>query len=62
MKAGQQVIATPKNGDFEHEFLGTIMGELERTKENAHYFLVQDQDDDVFCCELDQLSIVECSQ
>ena len=50
---GSAVDATPKNGDFSHEFRGTVIGY------KGEYIQVQDQDGDVFDCELYQLELVD---
>ena len=47
---GSEVTATPLDGDFASEFTGTVIG----YKDN--YIQVQDQDDNVFDCELSQLN------
>ncbi len=46
---GNEVTATPKDGDFAHEFTGIVVGFRD------DFVLVKDQDDDVFCCEPCQL-------
>jgi hypothetical protein len=49
IKIGSTVIATPKNGDFQEEFFGTVVGI------KGDFFQVEDQDGDVFDCEDDQV-------
>ena len=48
---GQTVNAHPKDGDFEHSFTGTVI-----SKEKG-FIQVRDQDDDVFDCDPDQLTV-----
>ena len=51
-RLGDTVNAEPKDGDFSHEFTGTVVGKHIVTG----LIQVRDQDDDVFDCEPCQLS------
>ena len=53
IQVGDEVVASPKNNDFSNEFVGVIISR------NKGYYQVRDQDDNVFDCDLDQLSLVE---
>ena len=53
IQVGDEVVASPKDGDFSHEFVGEVISC------NKGYYQVRDQDDNVFDCELDQLDLVE---
>jgi len=46
---GDFVLATPKNGDFNNEFSGTVVGFKDQ------YIQVRDMEDNVFDCEADQI-------
>jgi hypothetical protein len=51
---GSTVIATPKDGDFANEFQGRVVGH--KDADGLALFQVRDQEDDVFDCELSQLT------
>ena len=51
MWVGAYVIASPKNGDFEHEFQGRVVGN------KKGMWQVEDQEGNVFDCKLDQLEL-----
>lgn len=50
---GSSVIATPKDGDFEHEFTGTVISH------NKGFIQVIDGDENVYDCDEDQLKLEE---
>lgn len=52
----KEVTATPKENDFSHEFQGTIQETRPTGKHGVNHILVKDQDDNVFCCDPDQLT------
>ena len=47
---GDEVLVTPKNGDFEHEFSGVIHDIVD------NMFIVSDQDGTFYSVDFDQLS------
>ncbi len=50
---GISVIATPKDGDFAHEFAGKVISH------NKGFIQVIDGDENVYDCEPDQLTLEE---
>jgi hypothetical protein len=48
---GSSVIATPKDNDFANEFTGTVISH------NKGFIQVKDQEDNVFDCDPDQLTL-----
>jgi len=50
---GISVIATPKDGDFAHEFTGTVISH------NKGFIQVIDGEENVYDCEPDQLTLEE---
>lgn len=53
IQVGDEVVATPKNDDFSHEFVGVVISQ------NKGYYQVRDQEDNVWDCDLDQLALAE---